>query len=426
MAMMGFCELELDVPLFAELYGYGPFLGRRNTGVRDPLHCRAIVIGDGSGKRIVLVVSELVVTDDVMARSLRAELAAEYSLHPNGIMFGGVHTHSGPAVSMGIGWGEIAPEFMNTLRSTIKKAVGMALADMEEITAESGVVPLSQKVGTNRVFADGQTDETIRWIRFRRADDSVKLLLYNHGMHGVVFGARMMRVSADWSGEVNRLVKERKLADNVMFVYGAAGNINTEPCCLDEEHGDPELRRIGKSLADDLENGLAAGGKELKLDGIGFVLEQVEMPIQVHTPEQMREFSAFLADKNKFLSDRLREMALLVENQKRKLQVIPDLQIIRAGDFAVYGFPGEPFVELGKRIMAESEYPFAICSTVTNGNCRYFPTRETFEKFPDGFKSENRGYGFYEIHQGSGRFMPPYQPDIADFIVNKFLSMKAN
>ena len=34
---VGVAENALKVPLFAELYGYGPFKGRRNIGTRDPL-----------------------------------------------------------------------------------------------------------------------------------------------------------------------------------------------------------------------------------------------------------------------------------------------------------------------------------------------------------------------------------------------------
>ena len=34
----GAAENIVEVPLFAELGGYGPFHGRRNIGVRDPLY----------------------------------------------------------------------------------------------------------------------------------------------------------------------------------------------------------------------------------------------------------------------------------------------------------------------------------------------------------------------------------------------------
>ena len=34
--LFGAAENVVEAPLFAELGGFGPFLGRRNLGVRDP------------------------------------------------------------------------------------------------------------------------------------------------------------------------------------------------------------------------------------------------------------------------------------------------------------------------------------------------------------------------------------------------------
>ena len=436
MVEMGFCEVELEVPLFAELYGFGPFIGRRNQGILDPLHSRALAMGDASGRRTVLIVSEVVVTDDVMARSLRAEIAAENAIHPDGIMFGAIHTHCGPAVSLGIGWGEICPEFITNLREGIKAAARGALLNLEPIVATCGRAPMSKIPGVNRVFENGPVDESIRWVEFMRpADSSVKLLLYNHGMHGVNLG-RLKLVSADWSGAVNRRVLERGLAENVMFVYGTAGNINTNPvgCGADPEQGRRQLQDIAVPFVADLEADFG-NGRELNLEPIGHVLETVDLPVAPMSADEMRRCVAVLREEVKsgapfsdvtaFRADRLTEMALLYDAKKLPARVAPDLQVIRAGELAFYGFPGEPFIELGNRIMKESAYRFALCSTVTNGNCRYFPTRETFELYPEGMYSQNRGYGYYEIYQGCGRYMPAYTADIADFIVERFLSMRA-
>ena len=44
--LFGAAENVVEVPLFAELGGYGPFRGRRNIGVRDPLWCRVLTFND--------------------------------------------------------------------------------------------------------------------------------------------------------------------------------------------------------------------------------------------------------------------------------------------------------------------------------------------------------------------------------------------
>lgn len=419
---VGAYESALRVPLFAELYGYGPFLGRRNRGTHDALYCRALTFFDGE-RRIIIVVTDAVVTDDGEARNLRTEIAREHHIFPGGIMLAGTHTHSGPAMAIGIGWGERSEEYLAHWRQTVLDTVRKAIASEEYVTAVAGKAILTQKLGINRVTGSGPTDDSIRWVRLYRADGSTKALLHNHGMHGVVFGREMLLVSADWMGEANRLIKERNLADTPVFLQGAAGNINTEPCCLNYEKGEPELRRIGKAYVDDLEKSLKNGGKEIELLPLRGVLESLELPTVQETPEQMRKNAEVIRDAKKFLADRFEEMAILAE-QGETFRTAPDFQVLQLGELAIYTFPGEPFFESGQRIMNESPYPFPLVCAMANGNNRYFPTIETYRMFPNGIASENRGYGFYEIYQGAGCFKLRYRENIADYIVDNLLDMK--
>ncbi len=418
---VGVHETALQVPLFTELYGYGPFLGRRNRGTRDALYCRALTFFDGM-RRIVLVVTDAVVTDDEEARKLRAEIVHEHQIAPNGIMFAGTHTHSGPAMSFGIGWGERSGEYLTHWRQTVLDTVREAIASEEHVTAYAGRAILSQKLGVNRVAEGGPTDSAIRWVRFCRPNGSTKALLHNHGMHGVVFGSKMLLVSADWMGEANRLIKERKLADTPVFLYGAAGDINTEPCCLDLEAGGKELERIGKAYVDDLERSLNEGGKAIELLPLRAVLNGLELPTVQETPEEMRKNAEVIREAKAFLADRFEEMAILAE-QGETFRTASDFQVLRMGELVLYTFPGEPFYELGQRVMNESPYPFPLVCAVANGNNRYFPTAATYRMFPDGIASRNRGYGFYEIYQGAGCFKQRYRENIADYIVDQLLSM---
>ena len=74
----------MEVPLFTELYGYGHFASRRNTGVYEPLYCRAFTFYDGR-HRAVIVYSDLCTTDDQFARELRAQIATRLRIRPEGI-----------------------------------------------------------------------------------------------------------------------------------------------------------------------------------------------------------------------------------------------------------------------------------------------------------------------------------------------------
>ena len=47
MFKIGCAEQKLEVPLFTELYVYGPYAGRRNMGVHEDLYCRAFSFFNG-------------------------------------------------------------------------------------------------------------------------------------------------------------------------------------------------------------------------------------------------------------------------------------------------------------------------------------------------------------------------------------------
>ena len=408
----------IEAPLFAELYGYGPFLGRRNRGVNDPLYCRAGSFSDGE-RRVLVITNDLVTMSRSAARTVRAEIFRRTGASPEGICVCGSHTHSGPTISRGIGWGELDQGFRrNWIELAIRKGVE-AIADEEEVTAIVGKSPLKERLGKNRVEEGGPTDPEIRWAQFKRPDGGVKLLVHNHAMHGVVFGPANLLVSADWIGAANSLVLGRGLADNVLFLQGAEGNVNTDPVCVQSlEEGRFHIKRISESYVASLAAGFPGGGEMLGA-GVAFGAKDCLLPTKPATPASLRQAADGLRGRNPYLADRFEEMALYLE-AGNSVDVHADLQALRIGEIFLYAFPGEPFVELGAELMAKSP-GFPMVAAVANGNCRYFPTKATFAKFPNITSAP--GSGFYEIHQGCGRFMPEYDDDIAAFMVGQMLGL---
>ena len=217
---VGCAANKIEVPLFAELYGYGPFLGRRNRGVYQDIFCRAASFTQGHST-VLIIVSDLVTMDDKQAWVVRNEISVQSGIKPENIMLCATHTHSAPTISPGIGWGELSPEFLSNWKNCAVKTGLSALSSTEKVSMHNGKAPLNKQLGKNRVFEEGPTDPDIRWTKFLRDNGSCKLLLHNHGMHGVVFGQQMFYVSPDWPGAANEVILQRKLADNVLFLQGA-------------------------------------------------------------------------------------------------------------------------------------------------------------------------------------------------------------
>jgi len=413
----GCAKRVIETPLFAELYGYGPFLGRRNRGVRDPLHCRAASFRD-AGNRVLILANDLVTMSRSGAWEVRQAIADRTALPPEAILICGSHTHSGPTISHGIGWGELSPEFRTGWIGTAIEAGLAAIADEEATTVTVGKSPLSKPLGMNRVEKGGPTDPEIRWLKARGESGQIKLLLHNHGMHGVVFGKNMLLVSADWPGVATDEIVNRGLADHALFLQGAEGNINTDPYCRDLEEGEPELLRIAGSYVDSLAAGLA-DEQPMASSNVRYALQEVTFPTKPCTPKSLRLAAKGLREKlpeRIYLIQRLEEMALYLEADGA-LDVKADLQVLRIGDVAIHSVPGEPFLEVGQEIMRRSPASFPLVAAIANGNCRYFPTPETFARNPSILGGGRTGY--YEIHQGCGRFMPEYEDHVAEFLASQ-------
>lgn len=420
--LLGCSEKALEVPLFTELYGYGPFKGRRNRGTRDPLYCRAVCFSDGQ-RKLLVIGTDAVVTDDTDARILRVQISAELGILPQDILFSGTHTHSGPAMSFGIGWGEMDPEYLAHWRATVRRMACKAVADLSPVQALAGRAPIRKALGSNRADPEkNETDPEIRFVRFLRPDGQVKLLLHNHGMHGVVFGPAQMLVSADWMGETNRLIRERGLAEMPFFFNGAAGDVNVLWTHKPEQR-DENLAWIAASYIDDLAEALDTA-QEIAVTPLDGKLETFEFPTVQEDAGTLRKNAELLRETWPFAADRYLEMAELAD-RGHDFRVLKDLQRLRIGDLAFYAFPGEPFTRLGREIMDKSPYPMAMPVGYANGNGRYFPTPETFDRFPV-VNPDKFGYGYYEIWAGGGRYMPRYQRNIAEFIIGKLLSFDRN
>ena len=432
---VGAAENVIEVPLFAELGGYGPFLGRRNIGVRDNLYCRVLTVNNGT-RRNVIVVSDIISSGQVQCRLMRMQLAEEFALYPESIMVMGTHTHSGACISCcDVGYGDENAEFYDNWKRTVRKTVRDAINSEEEVTALAGKATIRKALGKRRTMGkDQHTDPEIRFVKFVRKDGSVKTLVHNHAMHGVVFG-RQRYVSADWMGEANRLIKERAMAEIPIFMYGTAGDVNVIWTHLKAEERHLNLEWIGESYVNDLQNDLDKC-EEIDLSDIRAELKAFEFPTEPVIADEYRKTAAeLLARKDRrpefahltqFIHDRMNEMAVL-KDRGHDFRVIRDLQVLKMGALSFFAIPGEPFLAVGEELREKSVNSFPIAVSVANGDAGYYPTQEMFEMYPGIFDCDDFGaFGFYEVWFGPGLLRPKFQKNIVKFITGNLLEMEKN
>lgn len=434
MFKVGCAETEFKVPLFVELFGYGPFASRNNIGTLEPLYCRAFCFNDGK-KRAMILYSDICSIDDLYARELRARIATKLHMNPESIAFVATHTHSGPSIghktlsSVGVQDGPLQDVWKQLMEEVAVKA----FYDEEEIaSADAGAAPLDQPIGKNRVEPETNiTDPAIRYMRFKRPDGSVKLMIHNYAGHGIADSGKLTKyVSSDWMGRVNRYIKEQNLADFPLYLQGAAGDQNVRLSCY--HTGDENCSTI---LANEYINYLKrdlSNAKEANLGEISFILKTCEFPSEEQTAEDLRKDEAIFRSSGttpneieywKVIADRTAEMAMMAE-KGMELGSMHDLQVINIGDAEFMFIPGELFIEAGIEMLngAAGKYPFL--ATLSNGNGAYLFTKACAEKFPNIMTTSSVGWGYYEIYGYMHQHRFKYKNNIAEFLIDNIRDLE--
>lgn len=431
MFKVGCSEQVLKVPFFAELYGYGMFQGRRNRGTHDSLYCRVFSFNDGN-HRAMIVYTDTCVTDDFYAREMRAKIAYTYHIEPDYIAFVATHTHSAPLLGIhcGVGFGEPDPEFQEIWKQAVMEIAGNALINEEDISSvEAGRAPLTNKLGKNRIDPNtNMTDETIRWARFLRKDGSCKVLLHNHGIHGVSMNIPFNRiVSADWMGAANRMIRERHLAEMPLFMLGPCGDLNTYTSCRDLKN-DTAADLIASQYTDDLEKSILRGGEKGTDFTIRAALKSVKFPVVEQTADELQQDADTFRRLGEIWKANFLEEMIIMLQHGGDLNSLHDLQIIRIGDISLFFIPGEYFVEDGAALMTHAAGKCSFAATVANGNGGYCPSEADMKRFPTIESGKENGnnapYGYYEIYGYPETHRFKYQDHIAQFVASQLVNME--
>ena len=68
------------------------------------------------------------------------------------------------------------------------------------------------------------------------------------------------------------------------------------------------------------------------------------------------------------------------------------LSAVAIGDaLAFAGIPGEPFTEIGRRIMDASPFKMTLCTCLTSGSCGYFPVASAYAE--GGYEARSSVFG---------------------------------
>ena len=249
----GAAKVEITPPVGTPLAGYSKRRGKPSTGIRDPLYVRALVLNDGED-RLVLVSADLLLFPTPLAQALQKQIEEEFKISPQAVVLAGTHTHSGA--------GSIAKEFLYEIvfgpyKSQVEEGIkgrviwAVRQAAERQQPVRWGVRRADQVLAgltENRVDPLGGTDPALTVLLLETQQGKPLGILASAAAHPTLMDSQDLRFSADYPGELCRVIEMAYPGVVCLFVNGAAGDLRPR-----DDIGatsDERISRFGDALAE--------------------------------------------------------------------------------------------------------------------------------------------------------------------------------
>jgi len=417
---VGAAQVDITPPFPTHVAGSGAGEYRPASFVEDPLFARALVM-EAKGRKLGIVSLDVTIVTREWTERIRQAAQEQCGLEPESLMVHATQTHSAPSLGYFMLDETIAtpPELewlrgsesryfefaferiveaivrADEVRQPVRWAVGRGIEgriafNRRAVTREGRVMmpprrwqdPLGP---TWMLYLEGPIDPEVGVVAFQSPSLEMLAFLLHYTCHPVNVFPKPI-ISADWPGAWAQEVQQRWGPRSVPLVLnGCCGNIN--PWGPFEPHHESNHRRMGQALAEVTERVLETlSFREGAV--LDYRTEHLPLPIREVEPALLQEAQSLLAehpspprrDDGSVEPSWLRAASILSVHRLRQRTPTLDyeIQVLRIGDVALVGLPGEPFFEGQLRIKLASPFPFTYPVHCVNHYVGYLPTREAF------------------------------------------------
>ncbi len=416
--LAGFAQVDITPPAGTHLAG-NIDSHRPARLVWEPLFARAMVV-ECSGRRVCVLTLDVTLLAEPCTRRIRDAAAERFGLAPEAVMVHATQTHSAPAlgrVMLDPDFPLEDPEFewvtgaeasyteLATARAI--EAIGLACEALEPAAVgagrciegrlafnrravmRNGLVSMPGRTWagplgpTEIAYIEGPIDPEVGVLCFRRPSLQLAGIAASYACHPVHVFPRPV-VSPDWPGALCNALRARHGEGCVpIAINGACGNINPWPP-FDPDYVE-DHRAMGETLAADVERALetVSFADEARIE---WLVRKVALPLREVPAEELAWASDILdrqpapvwADEEhtRVPTDWMVAASIYSVHLMRRRSPVLDyeVQVLRIGDSAIVGLPGEPFVEGGLQIKLASPASYTHIAHCTTQYVGYIPT----------------------------------------------------
>jgi hypothetical protein len=411
----GVAIVDITPPIPFRMHGY--FYERLSTGIKDPLHARAIVFQQGK-ESAAFVFCDLVGIPYAESAPARKKASEATGIPVDHMAINGTHTHTGPQFFMSINdfWHAqaVAQHGMDPYDSEGYRALLIDKISGAIVQAKAALAPVQLKAGyarEDRISFNRRYHMKGGATRFNPAlqnpdiiepagpiDPQVGIIslstlgakepssaIISFAMHPDTTGGGTL-YSADYIHALDERMKKSFGAEfTTLFGIGTCGDINNR-----DVHRPKEEQRmadeLGSMLGDTVVDAIEKGGLA--------TVKQPSLAVRsTKVPAKLQEFTAADAAKARANMPRLTEKdfpfsdaveACKVTDLMRLKKIWGDtvpleVQAYRLDDETVIvTLPSEIFVNLGLAIKAASPFKTTLVIELSNESVAYIPTKQAF------------------------------------------------
>jgi hypothetical protein len=390
-----------------------------SEGVIQDLYSKALALEDQSGKRAVLVTSDLLGFPAAVSHDITSRVEKQYHLTRDQLLLSSSHTHGGPVLGKMLGlmypmnsqqWADVEA-YTSELEDKIVKLVGAALKSLQPARLGFGHgevgFAMNRRARTKEemvigVNKEGPVDHDVPVLRVDDKHGKLRAVVFGYACHNTA-ARDFMQFHGDYAGFAEACLESHHPGAMALFIAGCGGDANPYP------RGTIELtRQHGEELAGAVEKVLVR-----KLQSVRGPLKTAyeEFPVAFATPPGREELQAQLENKDVYHRSWAAAM-LTVLNRDGHLpaeypypleiwQFSQDLTLIALGSEVVVDYD----LRLKKELGAEKLWVAAYCNDVF----AYIPSLRVLEE--GGY--EGGGAMVYYGQPG------PFAPTIEETIIGK-------
>jgi hypothetical protein len=425
--MVGIAEMNYTPEVGLDLVGNYRGDDYASRGVHDSLYARAFVARGENGIKAAVLTVDICILRRESTDYMKAYIQEKTGIEKDHIMILPTHTHSGPKSDLNA---PKAKEYLLTAADAVVRAnenlapsslfVGKSSEDRishnRRLLGKDGKVHMTWESLDPALVERplGSKDPEVITFTVNQGGKEIGTVV-NFGCHVTNLTGSNWLYSSDYPGYMVESVRKIKGEDYIpMFFNGLCGNVTQ----INHEYGFidtyQEAQRIGYMLG---VGALEAMTKQKAVKGGDVLVSHEYVPLKriTITDEQLAWAEKIMERVAREGMPPIQQDGIPDEQyaknwiEMHKIQDQVDsvgVQVIRVGDLAFVGIPGEAFNEFGVEIKTKSPCPNTMVMGLANDNVSYLPTEVSFSQGPPGFTPYISGYEttpgstIYEIGSG--------------------------